>query len=169
MKSSPTRQTQLSNSVKKKIGERVVIVLATGFYTGYAPIGPGTAGTLLAVPLVFIVSRLVFWSQGLFIIAFATLAIWVSDRAEKLLGKKDAGQIVIDEIAGFLVTMFCIPWTLTNVAVGFVLFRIMDIAKPFPVRKLEVAFKGGAGVVADDLGAGIYAHLFLRFFCLFFP
>ncbi len=90
------------------------------------------------------------------------LAVWVSGEAERLFNKKDSSQIVIDEMAGMSVTLFIVPWTVTSVVVGFLLFRIMDIVKPFPIRRLESELSGGWGVVGDDLLAGIYAQVVLR-------
>jgi len=90
------------------------------------------------------------------------IAVWVSGEAEKLFNEKDSGRIVIDEIAGMSVTLFLVPWTVTSVVMGFLLFRIMDIIKPFPIRRLEHGLSGGWGVVGDDLLAGIYAQVALR-------
>jgi len=136
--------------------------LATGCYAGYVPKAPGTAGSLVAIPLCYLISRFSPIQATLFIILFMGLAVWVSGEAEKLFGNKDSSQIVIDEMAGMSVTLFFVPWTVTSVAVGFLLFRIMDIVKPFPIRRLESELSGGWGVVGDDFLAGIYAQVVLR-------
>ena len=94
--------------------------------------------------------------------ALAVLACWVAGRAEEILGGKDSGTIVIDEVVGFLVTMACLPVTWKHLLLGFVLFRIFDVAKPFPIRILERHVPGGWGVVVDDVVAGIYAQAALR-------
>ena len=136
--------------------------MATGCYAGYVPKAPGTAGSLVAIPLCYLISRFSPIQATLFIILFMGLAVWVSGEAEKLFGNKDSSQIVIDEMAGMSVTLFFVPWTVTSVAVGFLLFRIMDIVKPFPIRRLESELSGGWGVVGDDFLAGIYAQVVLR-------
>jgi phosphatidylglycerophosphatase A len=88
-------------------------------------------------------------------------AIWASDRTQKLLGRTDPSEVVIDEVAGFLVTMLLLPVSLVSVGLGFIFFRFFDIVKPWPVRQSE-RLKGGFGIVVDDLLAGVYAHLCLR-------
>ncbi len=104
----------------------------------------------------------------LFIGAFAGFAVWISGEAEKVFNKKDSRLIVIDEMAGFLVTLFLIPWSAKTVVIGFLLFRLMDIAKPFPIRRIESNLRGGWGVVGDDVLAGIYANAALRVVMKFF-
>jgi phosphatidylglycerophosphatase A len=145
-----------------EIRQKCVVLLATGCYAGYVPIAPGTLGTLVAVPLAYVLSLLGPLEAVLFIAGFAGLAVWVSGEAEKIFKRKDPGLIVIDEMAGFLVTLFLIPWSAKNVVIGFFLFRLMDIAKPFPIRRLESKWPGGWGVVGDDVLAGVYANILLR-------
>jgi len=96
------------------------------------------------------------------LIGFFFLSVWVSENGERFLGKKDDQRIVIDEIMGFLITMLWVPKTLRFVIIGFCLFRFFDILKPFPIRRLEKGFKGGFGVVLDDVVAGVYANIVLR-------
>jgi len=146
----------------QKIRDKLVVLLATGCYAGYVPKVPGTVGSLVAIPLCYFVSRLGPTQATIFVFLFMAIAVWVSGEAEKLFNKKDSGQIVIDEIAGMAITLFLVPWTVTSVVFGFLLFRIMDIIKPFPIRRLESALSGGWGVVGDDVLAGIYAHVVLR-------
>lgn len=139
-----------------------MVLLATGCYAGYAPVAPGTFGTLVAIPLCYFLSRLGLVHGILFLGLFTGFAVWMSGEAEKVFKKKDSGLIVIDEIAGLLVTLFLIPWSVKSVVIGFFLFRLMDIAKPFPIRRLETKLPGGWGVVGDDVLAGIYANVALR-------
>jgi phosphatidylglycerophosphatase A len=87
------------------------------------------------------------------------LSCYCADAAEKALGRHDPNQIVVDELAGYLVTMVTLPFTVPSVLLGFAAFRLFDIWKPWPICKLHGSFKGGVGVVMDDVGAGIYAHL----------
>jgi phosphatidylglycerophosphatase A len=146
----------------EKIRDKLVIVLATGCYAGYVPKAPGTAGSLVAIPLCYVISKFSPAQATVFVFLFIGLAVWVSSAAEKLFDEKDSGLIVIDEMAGMAITLFFIPWTVTSVVFGFLLFRIMDIIKPFPIRKVESRLSSGWGVVGDDVLAGIYAHVILR-------
>ncbi len=146
----------------------VVRFLATGAYLGYAPVAPGTVGSLgCAVLMWFFVpevtaatSHLGLWVMLLSTLAFAALAIWAADLAERQFGH-DSSTIVIDEYAGFVVSVLLLPKSLLLFAVAFVLFRALDIVKPFPARQAE-ALPGGVGIVTDDLVAGIYTNLLLR-------
>ena len=139
-----------------------MVLLATGCYAGHLPIAPGTFGSLVAVPLCYLLSLLGPLEGIIFIGVFGAFAVWIAGEAEKLFQKRDPGCIVIDEMAGLLVTLFAIPWGVKNVLIGFLLFRLMDIAKPFPIRRLESELPGGWGVVSDDLLAGVYANVILR-------
>jgi phosphatidylglycerophosphatase A len=101
------------------------------------------------------------------ILLVISLFLWVGGEAEKIFNQKDSGCIVIDEIGGMLITFFMVPWSIQNILIGFVLFRVFDIAKPFPIRLIDKRFKGGIGVVMDDIMAGIYANVVLRLFLFF--
>ena len=140
---------------------RVILLLATGLGTGYSPIAPGTMGTLLAIPVFLLLSSIPSPVYEWTIIAFFFLACWVSDKAQNYWGKKDDQRIVIDEIMGFFMAMMWLPKTALFVTLGFVLFRLFDIVKPPPVRRLEQV-RGGYGVVLDDVMAGIYANIVLQ-------
>ena len=94
-------------------------------------------------------------------------AIWIADEAEKILKQKDPGCIVIDEIAGYVVTMVSIPLSIYTIIAGFILFRFFDIIKPFPVKYFEKKFKGGPGIVLDDLVAGLLSAFVLKIFIKF--
>ncbi len=96
------------------------------------------------------------------LVGFFFLSVWISENAERFFGKKDDQKIVIDEIIGFLITMLWVPRTLLFVIIGFFLFRFFDILKPFPIRRLEKGFKGGFGVVLDDVVAGVYGNIILH-------
>ena len=152
----------------REIGEKCVVLLATGCYAGYVPVVPGTLGTLVAIPLSYLLSRVSPVLRILFLCLFTGFAVWMSGEAEKVFNEKDSGLIVIDEMAGFLVALFLIPWSVKSVVIGFFLFRLIDIAKPFPIRILESKLPGGWGVVGDDLLAGIYVNTILRVITCFF-
>lgn len=149
-----------------KLNDNQIIFLATGAHTGKAKFAPGTVGTLMGIPLYFILSFFTaenLWPFHCFLlIAFIIFAIWVADQAVMILKSSDPGCVVIDEIAGFMVTMTGLDFTLKNLLLAFVLFRFFDILKPFPVKNLEDNVSGGAGVVVDDVAAGIMAAIVLR-------
>ena len=90
------------------------------------------------------------------------MAIWSSGRTCALLGEDDPPQVVIDEVAGFLLAVFFLPYSWFNLGLGFVLFRFFDILKPFPIRLLDQKLPGGAGIVLDDVMAGIYGNVLIR-------
>jgi phosphatidylglycerophosphatase A len=149
-----------------KLQDKHILFLATGANTGNVKFAPGTVGTLVGIPLSFILSFLSggsLWPYQCFcLIAFILFAIWIADQAVTILRSSDPGCVVIDEIAGFMVTMTGLDFTLKNVILAFLLFRLFDILKPFPVKNLEDGVSGGAGVVADDVAAGIMAAIVLR-------
>jgi phosphatidylglycerophosphatase A len=135
---------------------------ATALGAGYLPVAPGTWGTLAAVPLAWALDRL-----GGEIALLAGLAVvivfgsWAADLYCTATGKHDNQQIVIDEVAGYLLTLVAVPRSWPNLAAAFVLFRLFDIWKPPPVRAIDRRVGGGFGVVADDLGAGVYGAIVL--------
>ncbi len=128
---------------------------------------PGTAGTLVGIPLYWVFSAMPWPLWLITAAAFTCLAVQVSGEAEKLFERKDAQCIVIDEIAGLQWALFLIPPTALHVVLGFILFRLFDIVKPFPARWVQERLPGGIGVVGDDLVAALYAglslHLLTRF------
>jgi len=139
----------------------LVIFFATGAYVGYIPIAPGTAGSLLGVVIGFLCRP--FWSRrpGLFVTAFAVMfsgACYVADEAERLSGRHDDSRIVIDEIFGMVAAMAWLPGRMLWIALAFGLFRLCDILKPWPASLFD-KMRGGAGVMLDDLAAGLYANL----------
>ncbi len=141
----------------------IILFLASGFGTGYLPYCPGTFGTLIALPVSLIVNRITLdepWLGATSLAGLTAIAIWLADQAARILGKKDPQSITIDEIAGFTLASF-LTVGLAGLAIGFVLFRFFDIAKVFPARRLE-ALPGGAGIVLDDMLAGLYTFLILR-------
>ena len=142
--------------------DKSVMAFATGFFAGYIPFAPGTFGSIVGIPLCFLLSRTKLSVAILFILIFIFFAIWISNRAEKILKQNDPGCIVIDEIAGIMVAFIGLPFNTISLAAGFVTFRFFDILKPFPIRYIERKFAGGAGIVMDDLMAGVYSNIVLR-------
>jgi phosphatidylglycerophosphatase A len=136
--------------------KRVAWAIATWFGCGLVPLAPGTAGTLGAVPLYLLVARA--GRPGVAAAAaIATLVgVWASSVVARDLGKKDPQVVVVDEVAGFLVTMLpAKELGVLPIAAGFLLFRLLDVVKPWPVRALE-RLPSGWGIVLDDVGAGIF-------------
>lgn len=142
--------------------DNVAVFVATGGYVGKAPVAPGTFGTLIGLPLCYLLSFFRTSAAMGLTIAVIAGAVWAAHRAEAALGRHDPGCIVIDEIAGMAVTLLGLPFTPISAVTGFALFRVFDIAKPPPVRTLDRRVPGGLGVVADDVAAGILANLVLR-------
>jgi phosphatidylglycerophosphatase A len=145
-----------------KFREKAVMFLATGFYIGNIPVAPGTFGSLLGLPLCFSLAGISAASAVLWTLLFILFAVWIADAAEKILKQNDPGCIVIDEIAGMMVALVGLPFNPITVVIGFIIFRILDILKPFPIRDLDKRIPGGLGVVADDVAAGIITNLLLR-------
>ena len=145
-----------------KFRERAVLFLATGFFVGTVPFAPGTFGSIMWLPICFLISKLNIFLAGICTLLFIFFAIWVAAAASKLLKKKDPAEIVIDEIAGLIVTFVGIPFTPKTAIAGFVIFRAFDILKPFPIRTMEKKVAGGPGIVLDDVMAGIYGNIILR-------
>ena len=141
------------------------LLFSTGFGSGYFSPAPGTAGTVVGICFFWCFSK---FSPVLYLItllSFIFLSAWIADGAEKIFQQKDVRTIVIDEIAGFLVTMLWVPFTVITVGIGFFLFRLLDILKPYPAGWIDRNLSGGWGIVLDDVAAGIYANLILKGIC----
>lgn len=148
--------------------DKWIRVLATGFGAGLSPVAPGTAGTLAGVLICLASCLLPGFFRILFVVAISAVSIYVAGEAEKLYGNTDDQRIVIDEIAGYQVAMLPVAVTGLHLLAAFVLFRIFDIWKPFPLRHFQ-KFPGGWGVVTDDLGAGVYAGILMLIFVFLAP
>lgn len=143
-------------------------VVASGFGSGYCPVAPGTAGTLVAIPIAYIFSFFNPIVHLISILALFFLGSYAAGIFDQASESQDNKIIVIDEIVGFLITMFLIKWSFASVIIGFILFRFFDISKIPPARQIDRKFKGGYGVVLDDVVAGIYANILLRIVLIFF-
>ena len=143
----------------KRIFSDPVLWLAFGFGSGLAPRAPGTAGTLMAIPLFLLLDRLPF-AGYLLATAFVTLVgVWICARASRVLGVHDHPGIVWDEFAGFLVAMAIAPDGWVGIVAGFALFRLFDIWKPWPIGWVDRQVHGGLGIMLDDVLAGLMAVL----------
>jgi phosphatidylglycerophosphatase A len=178
---STSTPTSTTNSGARK--PLISLAIATAFGLGYLPKAPGTWGSLggaaISLGMAWIVSRKMlqqlnmerdanFWTVGLtpgyaeyvIVVLIAILGVYVADQAAKYAGMKDPQFVVIDEVSGQMITYF-FPFTVLNwksLVLGFILFRVFDIWKPFPARQAE-SLPGGLGIMADDWIAGIYAAL----------
>ena len=149
-------------------GPAAACLLATGFGSGSSPVAPGTAGSLVGLAL--------FWPLrllgepaclGALALLFGTGVI-VSGHEARRAGVEDPGRVVVDEMVGMWATLLWLPWSLGTAIAGFLLFRAMDVLKPYPARQLE-GLPRGWGIMADDVMAGIYANLLLRVGLLVWP
>jgi phosphatidylglycerophosphatase A len=142
-------------------GRGLVALVATGLGAGYAPLAPGTAGSLVGLALFWPLSHL---GPAVQLAATAVLFLAGVKSATLLarsVGRKDPGLVVVDEVAGMWVTLLFLPFTPAVATLGFLAFRALDVWKPYPARQLE-ALPGGWGIMCDDLMAGVYANLVVR-------
>jgi phosphatidylglycerophosphatase A len=142
---------------------RLALLICTVGGVGYSPVAPGTAGSVagLAFYGVFRAFHVTPAIEALILVALVGAGAWSGTVAERHFGTTDPGAGVIDEVAGMLLTLYLLPATWTLAILGFVVFRTLDIIKPFPARRLE-SLPGGWGMMADDLMAAVYANLVLR-------
>lgn len=131
-------------------------LIATAGGVGYSPVAPGTCGTLVALPLAWALSDVPWWGFIVIVVALTAAAIWAADVADVAWGTHDSGRVVADEVVGFLATVTFVdradPYVL---GIAFLLFRGLDIVKPWPIRWFDDELPGGFGVVLDDVAAGV--------------
>jgi phosphatidylglycerophosphatase A len=155
-----SRHPRLSPSLLRDPGH----FLALGFGSGLAPVAPGTFGTLAAIPvyLLFVQFPLSTYWYAAIVLALFAIGIPLCTRTERAIGAHDHPGIVWDEVVGFLATMTAVPAGWPWIAVGFALFRLFDILKPFPINWCNRHLRGGFGIMADDLLAGVAAAAVLQ-------
>ncbi len=144
------------------MNRNIILFFATGAGVGFLPGMPGTYGTAVAVLLYAAVAHLPAWHFLLFTFTFSLFSIWVAGLAEGIFAQHDSQKIVIDEIAGYLVTLLFIPFAWKYALMAFLVFRFFDMLKPWPIRLIDQKWKGGWGVVGDDLLAGVFANLVMQ-------
>jgi phosphatidylglycerophosphatase A len=135
--------------------DRVAFAVATWGGAGYAPVASGTVGSAIALIFLWLIPFTLTALVSTLAVVIAA-GLWAGGRVERVLGQKDPGIIVVDEVAGMMLSVLLLPRTVPVLLVAFVLFRIFDVWKPFPARESQ-AFTGGLGVMIDDLIAGAYA------------
>jgi phosphatidylglycerophosphatase A len=142
--------------------QKIILFLATGGYLGHLPIAPGTFGSLPGLLICLAMSEVPLGYAIFLVLVLIGVAIGIAQQAEKMIGDKDSNSIVIDEMAGMTVTLLGIPVTPFSLILGFFFFRGFDILKPFPARLLDQKVPGGAGIVLDDVMAGLYGNVLIR-------
>jgi phosphatidylglycerophosphatase A len=152
----------MTNNVKQIVLRNPVHLLSFGFGAGLSPIAPGTFGTLIAMPIYLVLTS---FSTIIYVLTVAfmfCIGCWASKQTADALGVHDHPGIVIDEIVGYLATMLFVPVTWYWMIFGFLLFRLFDIWKPWPINKVDRQLQGGVGIMLDDLLAAIYSLLSLH-------
>ncbi len=138
---------------------RIGVFVATCAYVGYAPVAPGTFGSAVGLAVLYAVrhqgTRTV---EAATIVVLLAIGLWAATEAERHFGRSDPGPVIIDEVIGMLITLAFVPVNLAGAILGFFIFRVLDVVKPWPARRLE-HLPGGFGVVLDDVMAGIYGNL----------
>ncbi len=146
----------------KAILTKPIHCLAFGFGSGLAPKAPGTFGTLMAVPLYLLLVQLTLWAYVLVLLVSFCVGVYLCGKTADDLGVHDHPGIVWDEFVGFWLTMLAAPAGWLWLVVGFILFRLFDIWKPWPIRVLDEQMETGLGIMLDDVLAGVYALLVLQ-------
>ncbi|MCK9420398.1 MAG: phosphatidylglycerophosphatase A [Nitrospirae bacterium] len=148
-----------------RAARNIILFISQGAYAGRAPVAPGTAGTVVGVFLYLGMKGLPPGHYLAVCVLVTLVGMWAAGHTEIMLGRTDSPSIVIDEIAGFLIAMFMVPPRWFFIVSGFLLFRVFDIIKPWPLRRLE-ELHGGPGVMLDDVGAGVYTNIVLQIVAL---
>ena len=171
----PLRVISISGAreVTEKLSPRLLThpldFLALGFGSGLVPKGPGTAGTVVAIPVYLLLQSLPVPAYVALVTVLFMVGIPICAHTARRMGVHDHPGIVWDEIVGYLVTMTFAPRGWLWVAAGFVLFRLFDIAKPWPIRLLDRKVGGGFGIMIDDLLAGVFAAAVLQLMVMYLP
>ena len=139
-----------------------VVLIAAGLGSGLAPKAPGTAGTVVAIPLCLVMQSLPLATYVLITALLFAFGVWVCAYTANKLGVHDHPSIVIDEIVGFLITMAAVPSGWLWVVIGFVLFRLFDALKPWPISWFDRVVTGGFGIMLDDVIAGLFSLAILH-------
>lgn len=148
---------------------KLLLLIATFFNIGKVPKAPGTVATLATIPVFVLMSHLPDIIYMMLTFGIVILGIFAAQAYEAVATQHDSKEIVIDEVAGYLITMALIPCTMKSVIVGFVLFRIFDIFKPWPIGMLDKKVQGGVGVMVDDIAAGIIASVIMQVILTYYP
>lgn len=153
---------------KRRWNNHWVHFLAFGLGSGAAPKAPGTFGTLAAIPLYLLLAQVPIGAYVVLVIIAFIFGVYLCDQASKDMGVHDHGGIVWDEFVGYWIAMIALPFHWTWIVAGFVLFRVFDILKPWPISWLDKKVHGGFGIMIDDVIAGIFAAIILQLAYRFF-
>ena len=144
---------------------RLAVLLATSLGAGYFPVAPGTAGSAVGVVIYLLTRHRSAPEQIGLLAVISVVGVWAASVAARHFGRDDPGPVVIDEVAGQLLTLLLTGVGAGGAIVGFFLFRVLDIFKPWPARQFE-SLHGGLGIMADDLMVAVYGNLLIRLFVL---
>ncbi len=147
----------------------LVLILASAGFVGYIPVASGTFGSLVAIPLFWWFDALRWTSIALYLLTYVAAvaaACWIAGLAEQYLQEHDSHKIVIDEVVGYLAATLFVTPTAVHAVVAFLIFRALDVVKPYPANYIDKNFPGGYGVVLDDVVSGIYSNLLLQLLIL---
>ncbi len=148
---------------------RLAVLLSTVGYIGYFPIAPGTAGSAAGlVVYALVVTAGAGWVQVAAILLVFAVGVWSATISERFFGGIDPGPVVIDEVLGMLITLAFVPVGIKGAVIGFLVFRVLDVVKPFPAGRLE-RLHGGFGVMADDAAAAVYGNVVMRVIAAYAP
>jgi len=150
------------NTAPPSVWRNPIHFLAFGFGSGAAPFAPGTFGTLVAVPIYWLMLPLSLWAYLAVVLAITLVGVWLCHVTSRDLGVHDHAGIVWDEIAGYLITMIAAPAGWQWIVTGFVLFRFFDIIKPRPIGWVDRRIHGGLGNMLDDVLAAVFAWVVLQ-------
>lgn len=154
------------------MNKKILVLLATFFNIGKISKAPGTMATVATIPFFILMTgvlKLQSITYMMTVIVVCLVGIFAAQAYESESVEHDAKEIVIDEVAGFLITMTLVPCTWKGILAGFILFRIFDIFKPWPISYLDRKVKGGTGVMVDDIAAGMFANIILQVIINYYP
>ncbi|MFK7815241.1 MAG: phosphatidylglycerophosphatase A [Gammaproteobacteria bacterium] len=152
----------MNKSISKIVLRNPIHLLSFGFGSGLSPKAPGTMGTIVAIPIFLAICEFTLSLYLLVVVLIFLIGCWTSGKTAKALKVHDHPGIVIDEIAGYLITMIMVPITWYWVILGFLFFRLFDIWKPWPISIIDKQVKGGFGIMLDDVLAALYSLLSLH-------
>jgi len=152
--------------ITQSVWENPIHFLAFGFGFGLAPVAPGTFGTLVAIPIYYLLMGLPVWAYIAIVVALFLFGIFLCETTSNNLKVHDHSGIVWDEIVGYLITMIAAPQGWQWVLIGFILFRFFDILKPWPIKMIDARIKGGFGIMFDDVVAGFFGFIIIQLIIL---
>lgn len=160
------KKAYFHNKVPRSVWYHPLHIIAFGFGSGAVPVGPGTVGTLVAIPFYLLLRQLTIWPYIIVVLLLAILSIFLCDKVSRDIGVHDHPGMNIDEFIGFFVAMIAAPHAWQWVVIGFILFRFIDIVKPPPINWIDQHIGGGFGMIFDDILAGIFTMVIIQLLLL---